>query len=88
MSNDTKYGREGAAALILAVIAPMLWGPLFVASLGLVVAAFVLAILAITKGKTTAGIILIVACPFALVCAFAAIGAMGEARKIRSEQRR
>jgi hypothetical protein len=85
---ETKYASQGFAALLLAAICPMIWSPLVLASVGLVTAAFVLAIMAIVKGKTTAGIILIVACPFALIFAFASIGAMDEARRIRSEQKR
>lgn len=70
----------------LAAILPGLWAPLIFVSIGLMMAAFVMAIMVIVKGKPLAGALLIAACPFVAFIAFAMIGIQDEVRKQRSER--
>jgi hypothetical protein len=80
-------GLEAVGALGLAMFLPALWSPLILASFGLIVAAFVMAIMTIVKGKPAAGALLIAACPFAAFMAFAMMGVREEVRKQRATER-
>lgn len=81
-------GLEAIGALGIAVVLPALWAPLILVSIGLIIAAFVMAIVTIAKGRPISGALLIAACPFAAFVAFAMIGVQDEMRKQRRERDR
>lgn len=83
--------REATSALFLAVIAPLFWKPLILLSAGLVIAAFVIGIMAIVRSRFLAGALLIAGCFFAMVMALAMVTTSwaelkreGEARQERT----
>jgi hypothetical protein len=61
-----RFAGFGISLLLLAITLPLFWTPLLLVSLGLVLAAFVLAVVAIVKGRVLSGSLTIVLCPFAL----------------------
>jgi hypothetical protein len=76
-----------AGALALAIILPGFFSPLIFVSFGLITSAFVLAIVAITKGQPIGGALLIAACPLATAMAIGMMGIQDEVRKQRAEKR-
>ena len=66
----TRFALNGAGALVIALLCPLIWKPLFLLSPGFVIAAFVMAIVAIVKGRPLTGAILIAACPVVMFGAF------------------
>lgn len=67
--------------LFIAVLIPAISPLLFFLSSGLVIAAFVMAIMTIAKGRFITGALLIAACPLAMMAAWGAIGAIAEGRR-------
>lgn len=65
-----RFALNGAGALVIALVCPLVWKPLFLLSPGFVIAAFVIAIVAIVKGRPLTGAILIAACPVVMFGAF------------------
>ena len=62
---------NAAAALLVTAFAPLLWPPLILVSCSLALAAFILAIIVILRGRFLVGILLIAACPIAVFFSFA-----------------
>jgi GYF domain 2 len=69
----SQFEREGVAALVIAAIAPFLWKPLFLLSVGLVLAALVIGIISVVRGRVVSGILLIVFSPVAGLFALAGL---------------
>jgi hypothetical protein len=69
----SQFEREGVAALVIAAIAPYLWKPLFLLSVGLVLAALVIGIISVVRGRVVSGILLIVFSPIAGLFALAGL---------------
>lgn len=88
----THFIRNGVLALFMALLCALVWKPLFLLSLGFVAAAFVMAIVAIVKGRTLSGSLLMAACPFVMFGAFSWFTSPGdlidETRKQRRERYR
>jgi hypothetical protein len=68
-----QFEREGIAALVIGAIAPYLWKPLFLLSVGLVLAALTIGIVSVVRGRITTGILLIVFSPVAGLFAVAGL---------------
>jgi hypothetical protein len=69
----SQFEREGVAALVIAAIAPYLWKPLFLLSVGLVLAALVIGVISVVRGRVVSGILLIVFSPVAGLFALAGL---------------
>jgi hypothetical protein len=66
--------QTGTLFAVCAALIPLLWAPLFIfISLPLLLAAFVLAIMAIVKGKLTSGVLLLIGLVFAFGMGFTAM---------------
>jgi hypothetical protein len=83
---------QGFGMLFVAGVIPVLYSPLILVSVGLVLAAFVLAIIGIVRGHVATGVLVIAGCPFALMMAFVALSLdtpekRAEAIRARQQQR-